>query len=116
MIEGKAQFAYGDAEMAELGKTLAEQVCQSEPRPDGVIALNDMLAIGMISALQRLGGGRQRIFRWSASITCFCPNCSTRHSALSPPSLVRRLSVINSVPGDFYRRQPIPRLVSGGLA
>jgi DNA-binding LacI/PurR family transcriptional regulator len=55
VIEGKAQFAYGDAEMAELGKTLAEQICQSEPRPDGIVALNDMLAIGMISAFQRLG-------------------------------------------------------------
>ncbi|CAI2516210.1 Degradation activator [Serratia liquefaciens] len=55
VIEGKAQFAYGDAEMAELGKTLAEQICQSDPRPDGIVALNDMLAIGMISAFQRLG-------------------------------------------------------------
>lgn len=56
IIEGTAQFAYGDTELAELGKNLAIEITKNRKNlPDGIVAINDMLAIGLISELVRLG-------------------------------------------------------------
>lgn len=55
IIEGKASSEYGDTEMLELGLTLAAQVCALTPRPDGIVAINDALAIGLMVGL-RAGG------------------------------------------------------------
>lgn len=48
MIEGKANSAYGDTEMFELGLTLAPRVLALTPRPDGIVAINDALGIGLM--------------------------------------------------------------------
>ena len=56
VIEGKAKSAYGDSELTELGKTLAREIATApQPRPDGVVAMNDMLAIGMIAGFREEG-------------------------------------------------------------
>ena len=56
IIEGTAQFAYGDSELAEIGKLLANKIINNNKAlPDGIVAINDMLAIGIISELTRLG-------------------------------------------------------------
>lgn len=56
IIEGTAQFAYGDSELAEIGKLLANEIIKNNKvLPDGIVAINDMLAIGIISELTRLG-------------------------------------------------------------
>lgn len=56
IIEGTAQFAYGDSELAEIGKLLAHEIIKNNKAlPDGIVAINDMLAIGIISELTRLG-------------------------------------------------------------
>lgn len=55
VIEGKASSEYGDAEMFELGLTLAAQVCALEPRPDGIVAINDALGIGLMVGLRTAG-------------------------------------------------------------
>lgn len=56
IIEGTAQFAYGDSELAEIGKLLANEIIKNNKMlPDGIVAINDMLAIGIISELTRLG-------------------------------------------------------------
>ena len=57
IIEGTAQFAYGDSELAEIGKLLANKIINNNNKalPDGIVAINDMLAIGIISELTRLG-------------------------------------------------------------
>jgi len=52
VIEGTAEFAYGDAEMTELGRALATKVLQAYPRPDGVVAINDALGIGLMAGLR----------------------------------------------------------------
>lgn len=52
VIEGKASGEYGDTEMAELGFTLAAQVLALSPRPDGVVAINDALGIGLLAGLR----------------------------------------------------------------
>lgn len=52
VIEGKASSAYGDTEMSELGRKLAHKVLHMVPRPDGVVAINDALAIGLMAGLR----------------------------------------------------------------
>jgi DNA-binding LacI/PurR family transcriptional regulator len=55
ILERKAQSAFGDAEMAELGRALADDIAQCRPRPTGIVAINDMLAIGLIAGLRQRG-------------------------------------------------------------
>ncbi|RWR00651.1 LacI family transcriptional regulator [[Pantoea] beijingensis] len=55
VIEGKASKAYGDTEMAELGRELARDVSALNPSPDGIVTVNDALAIGLIAGLRDIG-------------------------------------------------------------
>lgn len=55
VIEGKGATAYGDSELAELGRGLAQEVASKAPRPTGIVAMNDMLAIGLIAGLRDCG-------------------------------------------------------------
>lgn len=52
VIEGAAKFAYGDAEMTELGRALAAKILQAYPVPDGIVAINDALGIGLMAGLR----------------------------------------------------------------
>lgn len=53
MLEGRPRRGFGDAEMAELGRSLARTVVTRTPRPTAVVAVNDMLAIGLVGELRR---------------------------------------------------------------
>ena len=53
VLERKAESAFGDAEMADLGRALADDIARSKPRPTGIVAINDMLAIGLIAGLRQ---------------------------------------------------------------
>ena len=55
IIEGQASTSYGDDEMLQLGRNIAEQIAARTLRPTGVVALNDMLATGLILGFQSLG-------------------------------------------------------------
>jgi DNA-binding LacI/PurR family transcriptional regulator len=55
VLERKAASDFGDAEMAELGRALADDVAKNRPRPTGIVAINDMLAIGLIAGLRDRG-------------------------------------------------------------
>lgn len=55
IIEGKATTNYGDDEMLQLGRIIAEQIVEKKERPTGVVALNDMLATGLILGFQNFG-------------------------------------------------------------
>ena len=55
VLERKAESAFGDAEMAELGRALAYDIAKCKPRPTGIVAINDMLAIGLIAGLRQRG-------------------------------------------------------------
>jgi DNA-binding LacI/PurR family transcriptional regulator len=57
VIEGRAKSAYGDTELTELGVDLARKIAGAGPgrHPDGVVAINDMLAIGMIAEFRAQG-------------------------------------------------------------
>lgn len=55
IVEGKAMAAYGDTEMTDLGRLLAQEISQKSIRPDGIIAINDALGIGLIAGLHEAG-------------------------------------------------------------
>lgn len=55
IVEGKASGGYGDTEMTELGYALAERILKITPRPDGVVAINDALGIGLLAGLREAG-------------------------------------------------------------
>lgn len=55
VLEAEAGSGYADAELAELGQSLAEAVVASPARPTGVIAINDMMAFGLIKGLRQRG-------------------------------------------------------------
>jgi DNA-binding LacI/PurR family transcriptional regulator len=53
--EGHEPSIYGDAAMAELGRALAVKIADQRPRPTGVFAINDMLALGVVAGLRERG-------------------------------------------------------------
>lgn len=55
VIETKAASEYGDSEMHELGRALVTQILSRADRPTGIVAVNDMLAIGLIAGLRDRG-------------------------------------------------------------
>lgn len=55
VIEGKAADEFGDALMIELGRDHAGRIAGSADRPDGVVCLNDMMAIGLLGGLRDHG-------------------------------------------------------------
>jgi DNA-binding LacI/PurR family transcriptional regulator len=55
VLERKAQSAFGDSELSELGRAIAEEIAGRKVRPTGIVALNDMLAIGLAAGLRDAG-------------------------------------------------------------
>lgn len=55
VITGRASSAYGDGEMAELGQSLARAVLEHPDRPTGLLAMNDMMAFGLLAGLRDCG-------------------------------------------------------------
>lgn len=55
IIEGQSSARYGDDEMPILGRALAEQIAARKDRPTGIVALNDMLAMGLLFGFQSCG-------------------------------------------------------------
>lgn len=55
VIEGQARREYGDSEMSELGIELASRIAAMDPRPEGVVAINDMMAIGLLAGFRKCG-------------------------------------------------------------
>jgi DNA-binding LacI/PurR family transcriptional regulator len=55
VIEGVVATSYADEEMAELGQSLAGTLVEHPGRPTAAIAINDMMAIGLIAGLRARG-------------------------------------------------------------
>ena len=55
VVAEKAAGGYGDSEMTEIGHALAARILQMSPRPDGIVAVNDALGIGLIAGLRDAG-------------------------------------------------------------
>lgn len=57
LFEGKSSIRYGDDEMPQLGRAIAEEIAarRASQRPTGIVALNDLMAMGLIFGFQTLG-------------------------------------------------------------
>jgi len=55
VIEGPTSSEYGDSEMADVGRQLAARIAADAQRPTGVVAVNDMLAFGLLAGLREAG-------------------------------------------------------------
>jgi DNA-binding LacI/PurR family transcriptional regulator len=55
VIEAKASAGYGDAELAEVGRELARKIAAMAAKPTGIVAMNDMIAMGLIIGLHSEG-------------------------------------------------------------
>lgn len=55
VIEGSTGPGYGDSQLADVGYALAGQVAAMPERPTGIIAINDMMALGLMAGLHHAG-------------------------------------------------------------
>jgi DNA-binding LacI/PurR family transcriptional regulator len=55
VIDGSTASAYGDSEMADVGRQLAGRIATARARPTGVVAVNDLLAFGLLAGLRDAG-------------------------------------------------------------
>lgn len=55
VIDGSTHSEYGDSEMADVGRLLAARIATDRKRPTGVVAVNDMLAFGLLAGLREAG-------------------------------------------------------------
>lgn len=55
IIDGSTSSEYGDSEMADVGRMLAARIAAERPRPTGLVAVNDLLAYGLLAGLRDAG-------------------------------------------------------------
>jgi DNA-binding LacI/PurR family transcriptional regulator len=55
VIDGSTASEYGDSEMADVGRRLAARIAADRARPTGVVAVNDLLAFGLMAGLRNAG-------------------------------------------------------------
>lgn len=55
VLDGKALSGYGDSEMADVGRQQALQIARDSRRPTGIVAVNDMLALGLMAGFREAG-------------------------------------------------------------
>jgi len=55
VIDGSTNSEYGDSEMADVGRLLAARIAADRKRPTGLVAVNDMLAFGLMAGFRDAG-------------------------------------------------------------
>jgi DNA-binding LacI/PurR family transcriptional regulator len=55
VMDRRTLSEYGDSEMADVGRALAGDIADSPRRPTGVVAVNDMLAFGLMAGFRDAG-------------------------------------------------------------
>jgi DNA-binding LacI/PurR family transcriptional regulator len=55
VIQGDMETGYADAQLAELGQSLAQQVAAHPEHPTGILTINDMMALGLMTGLREQG-------------------------------------------------------------
>jgi DNA-binding LacI/PurR family transcriptional regulator len=55
ILDGGALDEYGDGVIAEVGRATAHRIATMTDRPTGLVALNDLMAIGLIAGLREVG-------------------------------------------------------------
>jgi DNA-binding LacI/PurR family transcriptional regulator len=55
VIDGSTTSEYGDSEMADVGRALAARIAADPQRPTGIVAVNDLLAFGLLAGFRDAG-------------------------------------------------------------
>jgi DNA-binding LacI/PurR family transcriptional regulator len=55
VLDGGALDEYGDAVIAEVGRATAHRIAGMPQRPTGIVALNDLMAMGLVAGLRDAG-------------------------------------------------------------
>lgn len=55
VLDGGPLDEYGDSVIAEVGRTIGLKLCKSAKRPTGIVALNDLMAFGLMAGLREGG-------------------------------------------------------------
>jgi len=55
VLDGATLDEYGDALIAEAGRATALQLAKAPHRPSGIVALNDLMALGLLAGLREAG-------------------------------------------------------------
>jgi DNA-binding LacI/PurR family transcriptional regulator len=55
LLDGGPLNEYGDSVIAEVGRTIGLKVASTADRPTGIVALNDLMAIGLMAGLREGG-------------------------------------------------------------
>jgi DNA-binding LacI/PurR family transcriptional regulator len=55
VIEGATGSGYGDSHLADEGYAMAGRIAAMKDRPTGIIAINDMMALGLMAGLRHAG-------------------------------------------------------------
>jgi DNA-binding LacI/PurR family transcriptional regulator len=55
VIDGSTTSEYGDSEMADVGRALAARIAADRARPTGIVAVNDLLAFGLLAGFRDAG-------------------------------------------------------------
>lgn len=55
LLDGGPLNEYGDAVIAEVGRATALQLARAARRPTGIVALNDLMALGLMAGLREAG-------------------------------------------------------------
>lgn len=55
VIDGSTNSEYGDSEMADVGRLLAKRIAADRRRPTGLVAVNDLLAFGLLAGFREAG-------------------------------------------------------------
>jgi DNA-binding LacI/PurR family transcriptional regulator len=55
VFEGSMQSGYGDSEMADVGRMLAARIAAERQRPTGIVAVNDLMAFGLMAGFRDAG-------------------------------------------------------------
>jgi len=55
VIDGGALNEYSDAVIAEVGRAMAARLARMKQRPTGIVALNDLMAFGLMAGLRDVG-------------------------------------------------------------
>lgn len=55
VLDGGPLNEYGDSVIAEVGRAMAAQIAGTAPRPTGIVALNDLMALGLMAGLREAG-------------------------------------------------------------
>ena len=55
VLDGGSLNEYGDSVIAETGRAMGQQLASNPQRPTGVVALNDLMALGLMAGLREAG-------------------------------------------------------------